>query len=103
MTSLRLFICCYLSVLTCDVWAGIIQADGNVATDRSDPVVHKQEKLAGRANNVSNVSGTVNKNLNAQYPVYTQEMRGKKPMSKEEKRALRRQINETETMYPKKN
>jgi hypothetical protein len=103
MTSLRLFVCCYLSAFAYTVWAGGPQANENALSDRNDLASHKQEKFAGRANNVSAVNAAANKNSNAKYSLNTQEAHEKKPLSKEEKSALRRQINETESMYPKRN
>ncbi|MET3107461.1 hypothetical protein AAKU67_001471 [Oxalobacteraceae bacterium GrIS 2.11] len=105
MTGLRFLICCSLSALACAAWAGgaqtNVQASDDRPVDRNDPGIHKQEKFAGRANSQSNEVAL--KNPNAKYPSYTTELHDKKPLSKEEKRALRRQINETEIMYPKKN
>jgi len=103
MTRLRLIVCCYLSAFTYNVWAGGAQVNDNALGGRSDLANHKQEKMAGRANNVSAANAALNKNSNAKYALSTQEAHEKKPMSKEEKSALRRQINETETMYPKRN
>jgi hypothetical protein len=62
----------------------------------------RPEKFAGRANTVSDVNGKSNKAPNAQYPAYSKEGHEKKPLSREERLALRRQVNETETMYPKR-
>jgi len=105
MTGLRFLICCYLSAFVCGAWAGGAQANAQMSddrlVDRNEPGSHKQEKFAGRANSPANEVAL--KNPNAKYPLYTTESHDKKPLSKEEKRALRRQINETEIMYPKKN
>ncbi|WP_133166944.1 hypothetical protein [Solimicrobium silvestre] len=68
-------------------------------TDRNEHQLHKSEKMAGRAN-LSASNENTSKNPNAQFipPVHQ-----KKPLSKEEKQALRRQVNETENKYPKRN
>jgi hypothetical protein len=101
MNSLRLFFCCYFYALTSSVWAGP-QSDPNTEADRADVANHKTEKMAGRANYANGTAGATNKEASPKYPLYTQEARAKKPMSKEEKQALRRQINETESKYPKR-
>jgi hypothetical protein len=97
MTLIRLVACCYLTALSYTVCAQGVKANENKVDERIEAPIHRQEKLAGRANNDAQ-----NKNPAAQYPLYSQEMHEKKPLSKEEKRALRRQINETEIKYPRK-
>lgn len=99
MTSLRLFICCCLCAFTCNVLAATLQVGGPVDADHSNLIGHKQKKMAGRANYANGFSGSTK----VKYPLYTQEAREKKSLTKEEKQALRRQINETESKYPQKN
>jgi hypothetical protein len=97
MTPIRLVVCCYLTALSYNALAQGVRANENKMDERIDAPIHRQEKMAGRANNDAH-----NKNPSAQYPLYSQEAHEKKPLSKEEKRALRRQINETEIKYPRK-
>jgi hypothetical protein len=108
MTNFRLILCC-LSAYYC-VFAYAAQADGmrsneHNAIERGELANVRQGKFAGRANNASEVNGQPNKganSANAQYPIYSKDAPQKKPLSREERLALRRQINETETMYPKR-
>jgi hypothetical protein len=100
MNHHRLMLCSFLYALTYNVWADGIRATDNKAVEQTEQVGHKQTKFAGRANNVSQ-AGAASKN--GEFPFYTQESHEKKPLTKDEKRALRKQVNETENMYPKSN
>jgi hypothetical protein len=80
---------------------GLRMRDGRI-DERADEPVHRQEKFAGRASTLTAANDPQNKFLNPQSAARIQDAHEKKPLSKEEKRALRRQINETENKYPRK-
>jgi hypothetical protein len=91
-----------LCAFSYNVWADGLRPNENKAIEHGDIANVKQEKFAGRANNIAAVNGQSTKTPNVRYPLYTQDAHEKKPLSKDEKRALRRQISETENMYPKR-
>ena len=96
MSRFRLFLCCFLSAFSYGAQAG-----AHEGTNKPD-ATHRQEKLAGRAGGFSGVNDVQGKNRSA-YAQDAQDAHEKKPLSKEEKRALRRQVNEAEIRYPGKN
>ena len=106
MTNFRLILCCCLSAYSCafsySVLAEGLRPNENKTAEPSEMSNVSQEKFTGRANNPRDVNHKSTKAPNARNTVYAQEAREKKPLSKEERLALRRQINETENMYPKK-
>ena len=118
MTDFRLFSRCHLLALSfwaCATSVGAAQVGDNTANSKinskagSKPagqidlaIAHKPEKLAGRANNASDTNAATGKNSNDRSASYLHEVHEKKPLSKEEKRALRRQVSETEGTYPQR-
>lgn len=99
MRRFQLLFCCLLTALSFTTQAQGARGNDVKLSDSSDSSERKQEKFAGRANNNAGTNDI--KKSNTHYPLYT-ETREKKPLSKEERRALRRQVNETETKYPRK-
>jgi hypothetical protein len=97
MRQLRLLIGCCLAVLSWN--ASSAQIGGGDGRGGEVPV-HKQPKFAGRANNLANASTPPSKAKEPEKQGTTSTAE-RKPMSQEERRALRRQISETEMKYPR--
>jgi len=103
MSRLRLLMVCMLSTLCYSAWAdGLRTRDGRIDEHVDEPVRH-QEKFAGRASTLTAANDPQSKIQNPQGSARIQDAHEKKSLSKEEKRALRRQINETENKYPRRN
>jgi len=98
MRPIRLMLCGFITLLSCSAWAGVNQFNDNTNGQRN--VHHKQERLAGRANLVNN-NDRQTRNPPAQNSTSISSAHEKSLMSKEERRDLRRQINETESKYPR--
>jgi len=103
MSRFRLMMICLCLALSCSTWARGLRAQDSRIGEHADEPARHQEKFAGRAGNVPPVVDAQNKSVNTQSAVHAQEAHEKKPLSKEERRALRRQINETENKYPRRN
>ena len=103
MSRFPLTLICLSFAVSCSAWANGMRVQDMRSDDHAEEPVHRQEKFAGRAGNVTAVVDAQNKSGNAQNAVRAQQAHEKKPLSKEERRALRRQINETENKYPRRN
>jgi len=97
MLRLRLLLCCFL---TCQCLISLAEAE-TPDTDRSViPVAHRQGKYAGRAGNYANLNDAQKQNFNQQNLTVAKDTQERKALSKEERRALRRQVNESVSKYP---
>ena len=97
MRQIRLMLCSLFALLSYSAWAGGNQFNENKNDGRN--VHHKQERLAGRANLVNNNDRQARNSAN-QNSAWGASAHEKSLLSREERRALRRQINETESRYP---
>jgi len=95
MSRFRLLTCYFVFLLSCGAVAAKVGATENKVDEMQG---HKQEKFAGRADNLASVNDAQSKDRTSSFA----QAHEKKPLSQEEKRNLRRQINETEIRYPKK-
>jgi hypothetical protein len=98
MYPLRLLIGCCLSVLCWTAGAVQVRPDDDKG---SEPQLHRQAKLAGRANNLANANEVKGRQKNEQNQEEAKTAPERRTMSQEERRALRRQISETEVKYPR--
>ena len=99
MSRLPLFLCCFLSSLSLPGLADDTAVDGSKALA---PAVHKQEKFAGRAGRLADINNTTRQNSSQVSPSVDGPVHERKALTKEERRALRRQINESEVRYPRR-
>ena len=98
MLRLQCLLCSCLVAISLCAHADDTQADDSKAVV---PATHRQGKFARRAGNATNPNEATNKNGSLQEQTVG-ESHEHKAMSKEERRALRRQINESVGKYPRR-
>ncbi len=78
-------------------------AQMGVSNDKGgEAMAHKQPKFVGRANNLANPGAQQSRSTEADKQANDPSLNEKKALSQEERRALRRQISETEVKYPRR-
>jgi hypothetical protein len=103
MLRLRFLLRCLLCLwLTCQYQISQAQEAGSDGDRPATPVVHRQGKYAGRAGNYANLNDGQKQNYSQQNFPVQKEGQERKALSKEERRALRRQVNESVSKYPRR-
>lgn len=97
MLRLRLSLCFFLLCQCFISLADEAPADGDKTVRTA---AHRQGKYAGRAGNYASLNNNQKQNLSQQNPTVVGDAQERKALTKEERRALRRQVNESVSSYP---